>query len=89
MVARINELGVPLEVESVFAMANCKSPGRPHVARAMVKAGLISNLDEAFERTILFDDDFDLQAGYSICASTQVAETFKVHVEGTDWNYAS
>src|SRR5205807_4631188 len=25
-------------------------PGRPHVARAMVKAGLINNLDEAFER---------------------------------------
>jgi predicted metal-dependent phosphoesterase TrpH len=50
MVARINALGVPLEAESVFALANCKSPGRPHVARALVKAGLISNLDEAFER---------------------------------------
>jgi len=50
MVARINALGVPLDVESVFALANCKSPGRPHVARALVKAGLISNLDEAFER---------------------------------------
>jgi hypothetical protein len=50
MVARINALGVPLEVESVFALANCKSPGRPHVARALVKAGLISSLDEAFER---------------------------------------
>ena len=50
MVARINELGTPLEVESVFALANCKSPGRPHVARAMVKAGFVKNLDEAFER---------------------------------------
>jgi 3',5'-nucleoside bisphosphate phosphatase len=50
MVARINELGVPLEAGSVFALANCKSPGRPHVARAMVKAGLVKNLDEAFER---------------------------------------
>jgi len=50
MVSRINELGVPLEVESVFALASCKSPGRPHVARAMVKAGLVSHLDEAFER---------------------------------------
>ena len=35
MVARINDLGMPLEVDSVFALANCKSPGRPHVARAM------------------------------------------------------
>lgn len=50
MVQRINELGVPLEVDSVFALANCKSPGRPHVARAMVKAGLATSLDEAFER---------------------------------------
>jgi predicted metal-dependent phosphoesterase TrpH len=50
MVARLNELNVPLQVESVFALANCKSPGRPHVARALVKAGLVANLDEAFER---------------------------------------
>jgi 3',5'-nucleoside bisphosphate phosphatase len=50
MVARINELGTPLRAESVFALANCKSPGRPHVARAMVKEGLVKNLDEAFER---------------------------------------
>ena len=50
MVARINELGVPLKAESVFALANCKSPGRPHVARAMVKDGHVKNLDEAFER---------------------------------------
>src|SRR5215472_3663507 len=50
MVARINEMGVPLKAESVFALANCKSPGRPHVARAMAKEGLVRNLDEAFER---------------------------------------
>ncbi|MGH7976322.1 MAG: PHP domain-containing protein [Limisphaerales bacterium] len=50
MVARINELNVPLKAEDVFALANCKSPGRPHVARAMVKAGLVKNLDEAFQR---------------------------------------
>jgi predicted metal-dependent phosphoesterase TrpH len=50
MVARLNALNVPLEVESVFALANCKSPGRPHVARALVKAGLSKSLDEAFER---------------------------------------
>lgn len=50
MVAALNKLGVPLQVESVFALANCKSPGRPHVARAMVKEKLIGSLDEAFER---------------------------------------
>jgi 3',5'-nucleoside bisphosphate phosphatase len=50
MVVRLNEVNVPLEVESVFALANCKSPGRPHVARALVKEKLIGNLDEAFEK---------------------------------------
>jgi hypothetical protein len=33
----LNKLGIPLKAESVFALANCKSPGRPHVARALVK----------------------------------------------------
>jgi len=50
MVAALNKLGVPLQAEAVFALANCKSPGRPHVARALVKEKLIGNLDEAFER---------------------------------------
>jgi predicted metal-dependent phosphoesterase TrpH len=50
MVARLNELHIPLEAEAVFALANCRAPGRPHVARALVSAGLCGNLDEAFER---------------------------------------
>jgi 3',5'-nucleoside bisphosphate phosphatase len=50
MVAALNKLGVPLKAEAVFALANCKSPGRPHVARAMVKEKFIGNLDEAFEK---------------------------------------
>src|SRR5882762_3073572 len=50
MVARLNEAHVPLKVESVFALANCKAPGRPHVARALVQAGLCGSLDEAFDR---------------------------------------
>ena len=50
MVARLNRLKVPLSAEAVFALANCRAPGRPHVARALVQAGLCVNLDEAFER---------------------------------------
>ncbi|HEY0551259.1 MAG TPA: PHP domain-containing protein [Verrucomicrobiae bacterium] len=50
MVARIRALNVPLREELVFEVANCRAPGRPHVARALVKAGLCRNLDEAFER---------------------------------------
>jgi len=50
MVGRLNQLKVPLAAESVFSLANCRSPGRPHVARALVQAGLCGSLDEAFER---------------------------------------
>jgi len=50
MVIKLNEVNVPLSAEVVFKLANCRSPGRPHVARALVQEGLCSNLDEAFER---------------------------------------
>ncbi len=50
IVLRLNEVRVPITTDAVFALANCRSPGRPHVARALVKAGLCGSLDEAFER---------------------------------------
>jgi predicted metal-dependent phosphoesterase TrpH len=49
MVARLNELHVPLKADEVFALANCASPGRPHVARTLVQGGHCGSLDEAFE----------------------------------------
>ncbi len=50
MVARLNEIQCPLRAETVFALANCQSPGRPHVARALVQEGVCSTMDEAFDR---------------------------------------
>jgi 3',5'-nucleoside bisphosphate phosphatase len=50
MVARLNRLNIPLKAEAVFAIASCRSPGRPHVGRALVQAGYCASLDEAFER---------------------------------------
>ena len=47
---RLRNLGVQLQAESVFRLANCRAPGRPHVARAMVQEGYVGSLDEAFER---------------------------------------
>jgi predicted metal-dependent phosphoesterase TrpH len=47
---RLRNLGVQLQAESVFRLANCRAPGRPHVARAMVQQGYVGSLDEAFER---------------------------------------
>lgn len=50
MVERLNRLQVPLTAEEVLALADCESPGRPHVARALVARGICSGVDEAFAR---------------------------------------
>jgi len=50
MVGLINHLDVPLMADDVFALANCRSPGRLHVGRALVKGGFCANQDEAFDR---------------------------------------
>jgi hypothetical protein len=50
MVARLNRARIPLRAETVFAIANCQSPGRPHVGRALVQEGFCSSMDEAFDR---------------------------------------
>src|SRR4030095_14405632 len=50
IVTRLNQRQVPLTAEAVFALANCHAPGRPHLARALVRAGFCTSLDEAFER---------------------------------------
>ena len=50
MVGRINQLGIPLPVDDVFTLANCRSPGRPHVARALTEGEFCGSIDEAFER---------------------------------------
>jgi predicted metal-dependent phosphoesterase TrpH len=50
MVSRLNALGISLTTETVMKLANCKSPGRPHVARALVQVGVCATVDEAFER---------------------------------------
>ena len=48
MVDRLAELGAPVTWEQVSAMAGGGVVGRPHIARAMVAAGVISSPDEAF-----------------------------------------
>jgi predicted metal-dependent phosphoesterase TrpH len=50
IIERLNAMNVPLKEADVLAIANCKSPGRPHVARALIQAKLCGSLDEAFER---------------------------------------
>ena len=55
MCAKLNELGIALKAEDVFALANCESPGRPHVARALIAGKFCRNFDDAFERLLKKD----------------------------------
>jgi 3',5'-nucleoside bisphosphate phosphatase len=48
MVGRLAELGVPITWEQVSSLAGDGVVGRPHVARAMVGAGVIESPDQAF-----------------------------------------
>jgi len=50
LVDKLNELGIELSATQVFDLAKCKAPGRPHVARALVKHGFCGSVDEAFSR---------------------------------------
>ncbi|MFH0179044.1 PHP domain-containing protein [Streptomyces cacaoi] len=48
MVARLNELGVPVTWEQVARIAGEGSVGRPHVATALVELGVVPTVNDAF-----------------------------------------
>jgi 3',5'-nucleoside bisphosphate phosphatase len=48
MVERLGELGAEVELERVIELAGDGAVGRPHVARAMVEAGVVPDLAAAF-----------------------------------------
>ncbi|MDE2988406.1 MAG: PHP domain-containing protein [Chloroflexota bacterium] len=54
-VERLNQLGAPLDYETVTRIADGASVGRPHIARALVEAGHVESVQEAFDR-FLRDD---------------------------------
>ena len=52
MVARLRSLGLALTVEDVRRVVGDASPGRPHVAEALVRLGIVAHRQEAFDRLI-------------------------------------
>lgn len=50
IVDKLKELNIAIEADDVFALSGKKAPGRPHVARAMIKKGFVSSFKEAFNR---------------------------------------
>lgn len=49
LVARLNELGVPVTVEEIAAEAGAEGAGRPHVAAVLMRKGVVSSVQEAFD----------------------------------------
>lgn len=52
MVEKLTLLGVPVQMERVLTFAGGGAVGRPHVARALVEAGHVSETAEAFTKYI-------------------------------------
>lgn len=50
MVKKLQELGIALDMEKVRSISGSASVGRPHLALAMVAAGVVDNITEAFDQ---------------------------------------
>jgi predicted metal-dependent phosphoesterase TrpH len=48
MAARLGDHGRDLDLDAILDEAGGGAPGRPHVARAMVRRGLVGSMEEAF-----------------------------------------
>jgi predicted metal-dependent phosphoesterase TrpH len=55
MVQRLKECGYAVSWERVQAIAGGENIGRPHVARAMVEAGVVTSIKEAFTADFILD----------------------------------
>jgi predicted metal-dependent phosphoesterase TrpH len=55
MVEKLNEMGHRVSWERVQAIAGSENVGRPHVARAMVEAGIVPTVKDAFTPELIAD----------------------------------
>ncbi|MER7493247.1 PHP domain-containing protein [Streptomyces pharetrae] len=55
MIAKLNDLGVPVTWEQVARIAGDGSVGRPHVASALVELGVVDTVSDAFTQDWLAD----------------------------------
>lgn len=76
LVKRLNELGYEITLDEVAHYAKGKEIGRPHFAQAFVDKGIVSTVDEAFQK-ILGDDS----PSYVKKAKVALSEIAKVAVD--------
>lgn len=49
IIAKLAQMGMPLDWERIQQLAGAGAVGRPHIARAMLEKGYITSIDEAFD----------------------------------------
>ena len=60
IVAILVEMGAPITAERVFAIAGEATVGRPHIARALMEAGHVTSVQDAFDRYLRNDGPADV-----------------------------
>ena len=52
LIAKLQELGIPITLESVYRrkQGTDKNIGRPHIAEELIKLGIVATIEEAFEK---------------------------------------
>ncbi len=54
MLEKLEELGIAVEQHDVEAEAKGESTGRPHLARVLVRNGVVSSMEEAFDKYLAY-----------------------------------
>src|SRR5208337_4064271 len=49
IIAKLNALGIPITLEQVAKISGQGQMGRPHIARALMEAGYVRSIQEAFD----------------------------------------
>ncbi len=55
ILAKLAELGMPIDLDEVAAKAGGKTIGRPHIAEVMVEKGYVAEFKEAFEKYLAYN----------------------------------
>lgn len=73
MVDKLVELGAPVSWEQVERIAGDGAVGRPHVARALVEAGVVAEVSEAFTSDWIGNDGRAYVEKYSLAPERAIA----------------
>jgi predicted metal-dependent phosphoesterase TrpH len=52
IVKRLNDTGIEIQLNQVAKEVGSGAPGRPHIAKVLMKMGVVASMDEAFDRLL-------------------------------------